>query len=71
MARLLSSIAKYSVALGAGATFLQSALYTVDGGERAVVFDRFRGILPETTDEGTHLMIPWIQKPNVMDIRIR
>ena len=28
---------------------VQSALYNVDGGYRAVMFDRFRGILPNVT----------------------
>jgi prohibitin 1 len=43
----------------------------VDGGERAVIFDRFSGILPEVVGEGTHLRIPWVQTPHVMDIRTR
>ena len=33
----------------------------VDGGERAVIFDRFRGVLPKTIGEGTHFRIPFIQ----------
>jgi hypothetical protein len=51
LARLLSNVAKYSVALGLGGSALQASLYNVDGGERAVIFDRFRGVLPETTGE--------------------
>lgn len=43
----------------------------VDGGERAVIFDRFRGILSEVEGEGTHLRIPWVQTPHIMDIRTR
>ena len=43
----------------------------VDGGERAVIFDRFRGILPEVVGEGTHFRIPWVQTPHVMEIRTR
>ena len=34
---------------------------TVDGGHRAVIFDRFRGVLPDVKGEGTHLRIPFIQ----------
>ena len=33
----------------------------VDGGERVVLFDRFRGVLPKTVKEGTHFKIPFIQ----------
>jgi regulator of protease activity HflC (stomatin/prohibitin superfamily) len=43
----------------------------VDGGERGVMFDRFRGVLDDVYGEGTWLMVPWLQKPQVMDIRTR
>merc|ERR1712018_1059649 len=38
---------------------------------RAVMFDRFRGVLPDVTGEGTHFMIPWVQMPITFDIRSR
>jgi len=44
---------------------------TVDGGERAVMFDRFRGVLKETSAEGTHFMVPIIQSPTIYDVRTR
>ena len=47
------------------------AVGAVDGGEAAIIYDRFRGVLEKPTGEGTHFMIPWVQTPNVMDIRIR
>ena len=43
----------------------------MDGGERVVMFDRFRGILEETVDEGTHFLIPWVQTAHIFDIRTR
>jgi len=43
----------------------------VDGGERAVIFDRVRGVLPQTTSEGTHFLVPILQKPFIFDIRTR
>merc|ERR1712048_642296 len=43
----------------------------VDGGHRAVVFDRFRGVLPDIAGEGTHFMIPWVQRPIIFDVRSR
>ena len=33
-------------------------MIVVDGGERAVIFDRFRGVLPKTVAEGTHFRSP-------------
>ena len=43
----------------------------MDGGHRAVIFDRFQGIKEEVIDEGTHFMIPWLHKPIIFDIRTR
>lgn len=43
----------------------------VDGGERAVIFDRIRGVLKETSDEGTHFLVPILQTPSIMEIRTR
>lgn len=67
----LTNIARAAFAVGLGGTVLNSALYTVDGGEKAVLFDRFRGVLEETVGEGTHFLVPWLQKPFVFDIRTR
>ena len=46
-------------------------LLTVDGGHRAVIFDRFQGIKQEVIGEGTHFMIPWLHRPIIFDIRTR
>ena len=43
----------------------------VDGGQRVVMFDRFRGILGDIVGEGTHFLVPWVQTAHVMDIRTR
>ncbi|XP_044001314.1 protein l(2)37Cc, partial [Aphidius gifuensis] len=50
---------------------VNSALFNVDGGMRAVIFDRFVGIKKSVVGEGTHFFIPWIQKPIMFDIRSR
>lgn len=42
---------------------------TVDGGHRAVIFDRFQGIKELVVGEGTHFIIPWVQRPILFDIR--
>lgn len=71
VANLLSKVARYSVLLGIGGSALQASLYTVDGGERAVMYDRIQGVLPKAVTEGTHFRVPWLQNPAVMDIRTR
>ncbi|XP_022932154.1 prohibitin-3, mitochondrial [Cucurbita pepo subsp. pepo] len=67
----LTNIARAAFGLGAAASVLNASLYTVDGGERAVLFDRFRGVIDDTVGEGTHFLIPWLQKPFIFDIRTR
>ncbi|XP_008803906.1 prohibitin-3, mitochondrial-like [Phoenix dactylifera] len=70
-ASFLTNVARTAIGLGVGASLLNSSLYTVDGGQRAVLFDRFRGVLDDTVGEGTHFLIPWLQKPYIFDIRTR
>lgn len=71
VARLLGTVGRWGVVVGLGGTAAQAALYTVDGGERAVMYDRLKGVLPVAIGEGTHVRIPWIQMPTIMDIRTR
>ncbi|XVF60106.1 hypothetical protein PTKIN_Ptkin08bG0017100 [Pterospermum kingtungense] len=68
---LLTNLARAALGLGAAATAINSSMYTVDGGQRAVIFDRLRGVLDKTTDEGTHFLIPWLQKAFIYDIRMK
>ncbi|XP_022134034.1 prohibitin-3, mitochondrial [Momordica charantia] len=67
----LTNLARAAFGLGAAASVLNASLFTVDGGERAVLFDRFRGVIDDTVGEGTHFLIPWLQKPFIFDIRTR
>jgi len=71
MNRLLNAIGKVGVGLAVAGTAVQSAIYNVDGGHRAVIFDRFKGVKPGVIGEGTHFIIPWVQKPIIFDIRSR
>lgn len=70
-ANILARLGRYAVLLGVGGSAVQASLYTVDGGERAVMYDRIQGVLPVAVVEGTHFRIPWLQSPAVMDIRTR
>lgn len=36
-----------------------------------MLFDRLQGVLEKTSGEGTHFLIPWLQKAVVFDIRTR
>lgn len=48
-----------------------STIASVEGGHRAVIFDRFTGIKTDVVGEGTHFFIPWVQRPIMYDIRSR
>ena len=61
-AQLLNRLGQVGMGLAVGGAVINSALYNVDGGHRAVMFDRFQGIKPDVVGEGTHFMIPWVQR---------
>ncbi|KAL7066510.1 putative prohibitin 1 [Cryptosporidium serpentis] len=69
--KLLTSVARGGLALGVLGIIPYSCLYTVDGGERAVMFSRFGGVSPKPVSEGTHIAIPWFQIPRIYDVRIK
>jgi len=72
MNKVLGRLSTGAGALALGTFSANSFLFNVDGGERAVMFDSLRGgILPDVIDEGTHFVIPMIQRPVVMDVRTR
>ncbi|KAL0324362.1 UNVERIFIED_CONTAM: Prohibitin-1, mitochondrial [Sesamum calycinum] len=45
--------------------------YNVEGGHRAVEFNRFTGIKNKVFQEGTHLILPYLEWPIIYDIRAR
>jgi prohibitin 1 len=47
------------------------AIISVEGGHRAIIFDRLRGVMPDTIGEGTHFRVPWLQKVVDFDVRTR
>ncbi len=48
-----------------------ASMYTVDGGESVVIFDRVRGVRPTAVGEGTHFLVPLLQRAVFFDTRIR
>lgn len=41
----------------------------VEGGHRAIIFNRLSGVKEEVHAEGMHLMIPWFDIPVIYDVR--
>jgi len=71
LSQIFNRIGQLGVGLTLAGGILNSALYNVDGGHRAVIFDRFQGVRTFVVGEGTHFMIPWVQRPIIFDIRAR
>lgn len=46
-------------------------MFDVKGGSRAVIFDRLSGVKQGVIGEGTHFLVPWLQKPIVFDVRTK
>jgi prohibitin 1 len=70
----MEGIVKLASRLGAAtivAGLASECLYDVDGGRRAVIFDKVYGIQKKVVGEGTHFRIPFFQEPIIMDIRDR
>uniref|UniRef100_A0A7S1T8E3 Prohibitin n=1 Tax=Compsopogon caeruleus TaxID=31354 RepID=A0A7S1T8E3_9RHOD len=70
-ARLLTRVAQGAVLLGVAGSAVQSVLFVVEGGHRAVMFNRFTGVEKEVRGEGMHVKIPWVQRPVMFDVRTR
>ena len=51
-ANALNNLARAAVGIGAGVSLFQSSIYNVDGGFRAVMFDRLRGVQVHATPTG-------------------
>mmetsp|Transcript_14627 Transcript_14627/g.42106 ORF Transcript_14627/g.42106 Transcript_14627/m.42106 type:complete len:283 (+) Transcript_14627:73-921(+) len=68
----LTQLGRLSGVAAAGLFTVSQCLYNVDGGERAVMFDQLRGgVLPNVSGEGTHFLIPVIQRPIIFDVRTK
>ena len=71
MANFLPSIYKWAIPLGAVVGLGQAAIYDVKGGSRAVIFDRLSGVKESVINEGTHFLVPWLQRSIVFDVRTK
>jgi len=67
----LNSIYKWAVPAALGISLFNASIYDVKGGTRAVIFDRLAGVKEGVMNEGTHFLIPWLQKSIIYDVRTR
>lgn len=71
MANFASKFGGLAVGLGAFASITAASIYNVDAGHRAVIYDRFQGVKNIIKNEGTHLLVPILQRPIIYDVRTR
>ncbi|XP_022104271.1 prohibitin-like [Acanthaster planci] len=69
--KLFSQLGKLGIGLAVVGGVVNTALYNVEAGHRAVIFDRFSGVKDYVMGEGTHFLIPWVQRPIIYDCRSR
>lgn len=71
MSRVADVLSKIAIPVGLAISAAQYSMYDVKGGSRAVLFDRIQGVSQTVVGEGTHFLIPWLQKAIIFDVRTR
>ena len=71
MTSALNAVSKYAVPVAIALSLGQASIYDVKGGTRAVIFDRLSGVKDQVMNEGTHFLVPWLQKAIVYDVRTK
>ncbi|XP_011047712.1 PREDICTED: prohibitin-1, mitochondrial isoform X1 [Populus euphratica] len=67
----VGTLIKLGVIGGLGLYGAANSLYNVDGGHRAIMFNRIVGVKDKVYPEGTHFMVPWFERPVIYDVRAR
>ncbi|PON91912.1 Prohibitin [Trema orientale] len=67
----LPALLRVGIISGIGLYAAANSLYNVEGGHRAIVFNRIVGVKDKVYPEGTHFIIPWFERPIIYDVRAR
>lgn len=70
-ARLLNTVYRMAVPAAIVGTIASQSLFDVKGGTRAVIFDRLSGVKEDVINEGTHFLVPWLQRSIIFDVRTK
>lgn len=71
MEAFFNKLQKVGVAMMVGGLVLTRFVFVVDGGERAIKYDKIRGIQEKIYGEGMHFYIPIVQEARIFEIRTR
>jgi len=67
----LQAISRWAVPATVAVALVNASMYDVKGGTRAIIFDRLSGVKETVVNEGTHFLIPWLQRSIVYDVRTK
>lgn len=67
----LGALIKGAAFTGVAAYGLYNSFYNVPPGHRAIVYNRLTGVGQDVMEQGTHLLIPWFERPIIFDVRTR
>lgn len=68
---ILSHVYRYAIPGAIVFSFASASIYDVKGGTRVVIFDRLRGVSETVVNEGTHFLVPWLQRAINFDVRTK
>ena len=71
MEKFLDRLGFLGLSLIATGTIATRFIFVVDGGERAVIFNKLRGLQNKVYGEGMHFKVPIIMAPRIFEIRSR
>lgn len=70
-ANALNNVYKWAIPTAGVLSLASASIYDVKGGTRAVIFDRLQGVSNQVVNEGTHFLVPWLQKAITFDVRTK
>ncbi|KAK1033166.1 Prohibitin-1, subunit of the prohibitin complex (Phb1p-Phb2p) [Friedmanniomyces endolithicus] len=70
-ANVLGAVYRYAVPGAIIFSLASASIYDVKGGQRGIIFDRLRGVSDQVVSEGTHFVVPWLQRAILYDVRTK
>ncbi|KAI6861186.1 Prohibitin-1 [Hortaea werneckii] len=70
-AQALNQIYRFAIPTAVAFSVASASIYDVRGGQRAVIFDRLNGVKDGVVNEGTHFLVPWLQRAIMYDVRTK
>ncbi|KAI7084624.1 Prohibitin-1 [Hortaea werneckii] len=70
-AQALNQVYRFAIPTAIAFSIASASIYDVRGGQRAVIFDRLNGVKDGVVNEGTHFLVPWLQRAIMYDVRTK